>query len=344
MTKGLTLSDFQYDLPPELIAQTPIEPRDHARMLVVHRDSGLLEHRHFYDLPEYLHPQDCLARNESRVIPARLYATRQATGARVEFLLLRRIGGDEWETLCRPAKKARVGDTFDFTHGLTCRVTQEGEDGLRHIAFSYEGIFEQLLDKVGVMPLPPYIHAPLEDKQRYQTVYARVNGSAAAPTAGLHFTPELLSKIEGMGVATVPMLLHVGLGTFRPVAVENIDQHVMHREWYSLGEGAAARLNAVRQQGGRIIAVGTTSCRILETCADENNVLHAGTGETGIFIKPGYTFHGIDALITNFHLPGSTLLMLVSALLGRERTLEIYKIAVENRYRMFSFGDCMLIL
>lgn len=340
----LKTSDFDYHLPEHLIAQTPLERRDESRLLVVHRETGKIEHKHFFDLPNYLQSGDALVLNESRVLPARIYGQRIGTGARVEFLLLRRTHGDEWQGLTRPAKKAKVGDSFDFGHGLTATVTQEGEDGIRHFVFSYCGMFMEVLEKVGSMPLPPYIRQKLSDASRYQTVYARVDGSSAAPTAGLHFTPSMLQTLQDAGISVEKLLLHVGLGTFRPVAVQDIANHKMHSEWYELSPKTADHLNQIRAKGGKIFAVGTTTCRVLETLADGKRVLHAGSGETDIFIKPGHVFCGIDALITNFHLPQSTLLMLVSAKMGRDFALEVYAEAVAKEYRFFSFGDAMLIL
>ncbi|MCL2433866.1 MAG: tRNA preQ1(34) S-adenosylmethionine ribosyltransferase-isomerase QueA [Clostridia bacterium] len=344
----MTLDDFNYDLPPASIAQTPIEPRDAARMLVVRRGSSgakpEIEHRHFYDLPLFLTPNDVLARNDSRVLPARLFGTRVATGAKVEFMLVKRLSALQWQALCKPAKRVKTGEYFVFSPQLRAIINSEKNKGLRELTFECQGVFEEALAECGTVPLPPYIHEKLKDPSRYQTVYAKADGSAAAPTAGLHFTPELLSKIQEQGTNIATLTLHVGLGTFRPVAVQNINQHKMHAEYYHLDQAAADLLNSARNHGGRIIAVGTTTCRVLETCADANGRLAPQCGETSIFINPGYTFRGIDALITNFHLPKSTLLMLVSAFMGRERALEVYKLAVEEGYRFFSFGDCMLIL
>jgi len=338
----MTLSDFMYDLPEERIAQTPVEPRDHSRLMVIHRDTGEIEHRHFYDIIEYLNPGDCLVINETKVIPARLYGERP-TGGACEVLLLKQLGPKRWETLVRPGKKLKPGAEVIFGDGrLRCRVMETTDAGGRIVEFECEGSFEAALDALGEMPLPPYIHEKLEDRNRYQTVYARQDGSAAAPTAGLHFTPELMARIREKGVDIVPVLLHVGLGTFRPVKVENIEEHEMHSEYFEVTPEAAERINAARQRGGRIIAVGTTSVRTLESAA-ENGALAAKRGDTNIFIKPGYRFQLVDALVTNFHLPGSTLIMLVSALWDRERILAAYKIAVEEEYRFFSFGDAMLI-
>ena len=338
----MKLSDFMYDLPEARIAQTPVEPRDHSRLMVIHRDTGAIEHRHFYDIIDYLNPGDCLVINETKVIPARLYGERP-TGGAVEVLLLKQLGPKRWETLVRPGKKLKPGAEVLFGDGrLKCRVLETTDVGGRIVEFECEGSFEAALDALGEMPLPPYIHEKLQDRDRYQTVYARQDGSAAAPTAGLHFTPGLMDRIRARGVDIVPVLLHVGLGTFRPVKVENIEEHEMHSEYFEVTREAADRVNAARARGGRIIAVGTTSVRTLESAA-EGGRLVSKRGDTNIFIKPGYRFQLVDALITNFHLPGSTLIMLVSALWDRERILEAYKTAVENEYRFFSFGDAMLI-
>ncbi|MCD8087066.1 MAG: tRNA preQ1(34) S-adenosylmethionine ribosyltransferase-isomerase QueA [Oscillospiraceae bacterium] len=332
-----------YDLPEELIAQTPLERRDGSRLLVLDKDTGAIEHRHFYDLPDYLRPGDCLVMNDSRVIPARLFGTRP-TGGAVEVLLLRDLGENCWECLTRPGKKMRPGTAVTFGDGeLTGVVESVAEGGNRVIRFSYQGIFLEILDRLGQMPLPPYIKAQLDDPERYQTVYSREPGSAAAPTAGLHFTQELLEKIRAMGVQECFVTLHVGLGTFRPVKVENVEEHEMHSELCTVGPETADIINRTRRQGGRIIAVGTTSCRTLESFADSDGTIRPGSRWTDIFIYPGYQFKCIDALITNFHLPGSTLVMLVSALAGRENILAAYREAVEKRYRFFSFGDAMFI-
>jgi len=339
----MKLSDFMYDLPEERIAQTPVEPRDHSRLMVIHRDTGEIEHRHFYDIIDYLNPGDCLVINETKVIPARLYGERP-TGGAVEVLLLKQLGPKRWETLVRPGRKLKPGAEVSFGDGrLKCRVMETTDVGGRIVEFECEGSFEAALDALGEMPLPPYIHEKLQDRDRYQTVYAKQDGSAAAPTAGLHFTPELMDRIREKGVDIVPVLLHVGLGTFRPVKVENIEDHEMHSEYFEVTQDAADRVNAARARGGRIIAVGTTSVRTLESAA-EGGKLVAKRGDTNIFIKPGYRFQLVDALVTNFHLPGSTLIMLVSALWDRERILEAYRLAVEEEYRFFSFGDAMLIL
>ncbi|MBR6220854.1 MAG: tRNA preQ1(34) S-adenosylmethionine ribosyltransferase-isomerase QueA [Clostridia bacterium] len=338
----MKLSDFMYDLPEARIAQTPVEPRDHSRLMVLHRNSGEIEHRHFYDIVEYLNPGDVLVVNETRVIPARLYGERP-TGGACEVLLLKQLGPKRWETLVRPGKKLRPGAQVIFGDGrLTGRVLENTDVGGRVVEFECEGSFEAALDALGEMPLPPYIHEKLRDRDRYQTVYAKQDGSAAAPTAGLHFTPELLERIRAKGVEIVPVLLHVGLGTFRPVKAENVEDHEMHSEYFEVSEAAAARVNAARDRGNRIIAVGTTSVRTLESAARDGR-LTATRGDTNIFIKPGYRFQLVDALITNFHLPGSTLIMLVSALYDREKILAAYKVAVDMEYRFFSFGDAMLI-
>ena len=338
----MKLSDFMYDLPEERIAQTPVEPRDHSRLMVVHRDTGEIEHKHFYDVIDYLNPGDCLVINETKVIPARLYGERP-TGGAVEVLLLKQVGPKRWETLVRPGKKMKPGAEVLFGGGrLTGRVLETTDVGGRIVEFECEGTFEAALDELGEMPLPPYIHEKLQDRDRYQTVYAKQEGSAAAPTAGLHFTPELLERIREKGIDIVPVLLHVGLGTFRPVKVENIEDHEMHTEYFEVTEDAATRINEARARGGRIVAVGTTSVRTLESAAKDGRV-QAMRGDTNIFIKPGYRWQMVDALITNFHLPGSTLVMLVSAFYDRERILDAYRLAVEEQYRFFSFGDAMLI-
>lgn len=339
-------SDFDYVLPEELIAQTPIEPRDHSRLMVVHRDTGRLEHKHFYDVIDYLRPGDALVINETKVIPARLLGVKEDTGVPVEVLLLRRENATDWEALVRPGRRLKPGAVCSFGDGLLrCEILGNvPETGGRLVRFHYEGVFEGLLDKLGQMPLPPYIHEQLADQSRYQTVYARAEGSAAAPTAGLHFTPDLLQRIRDKGVTIVPVLLHVGLGTFRPVKEEDVDAHKMHSEFYQVTQDAADTLNRIRQNGGRLICVGTTSVRTIETVADESGIIHPGSGETAIFIKPGVKIKAVDALITNFHLPQSTLLMLVSTFMGREQALNAYRLAVEEKYRFFSFGDAMLIL
>ena len=333
-------SDFYFDLPPELIAQEPSEKRDHSRLLVVGKHSGNIEHRHFYDILSYLDPGDCLVLNNSRVLPARIYGIKEGTGAKVEFLLLNNLGGDEWECIAGPGKRAKEGACFVFgDNDLFGRVTKVLENGNRIVQFTYDGIFLEKLEKIGEMPLPHYITKELQDRERYQTVYAKHNGSAAAPTAGLHYTPELIEKIKEKGVTVVYITLHVGIGTFRPVKAENIEDHKMHYEHYTISEEAAKEINEVKARGGKIIANGTTCCRTLEAAADENGFVKAGSDQTNIFIYPGYKFKCIDELITNFHLPESTLIMLVSALCGRENVLHAYKTAIENRYRFFSFGD-----
>ncbi|MDD6050803.1 MAG: tRNA preQ1(34) S-adenosylmethionine ribosyltransferase-isomerase QueA [Clostridiales bacterium] len=338
-------ADFDYYLPEELIAQTPVEPRDHSRLMVVHRKDGTREHRHFYDIVDYLHAGDALVINETKVIPARLLGVKEDTGVPVEVLLLRRETATDWEALVKPGRRLKPGAVCSFGDGLLkCEVLSSvAETGGRIVRFMYDGVFEEILDRLGEMPLPPYIHEKLADRTRYQTVYAKNEGSAAAPTAGLHFTPELLERVRQMGVTIVPVTLHVGLGTFRPVTVEDVDAHVMHSEYYQVSQEAADTLNAIRASGGRIICVGTTSVRTLETVATEDGVIHAGAGDTAIFIYPGKRIKAVDALITNFHLPQSTLLMLVSAFMGRETALDVYREAVEERYRFFSFGDAMFI-
>lgn len=338
-------SDFDYELPEKLIAQTPMEPRDHSRLLVYHREDRRVEHLHFYDLPRFLRKGDVLVINETKVIPARLLGEKEDTGVPVELLLLKRLERDVWEALVRPGRRLKPGAVCTFGNGLLkAEIIESAEDGGRKVRFLYEGVFEEILDRLGQMPLPPYIHEKLQDKNRYQTVYAKEEGSAAAPTAGLHFTPQLLDTIRAMGVDIVPVVLHVGLGTFRPVKVEDVSQHHMHVEHYQVSPEAAERINRARAEGGRCICVGTTSVRTLETVTGEDRQVQAQSGDTGIFIMPGYTFHATDALITNFHLPQSTLLMLISALMGREEALRVYREAVQERYRFFSFGDAMLIL
>lgn len=338
-------SDFYYDLPKELIAQDPLEDRSSSRLLVLHRKSGQVEHRVFTDIVEYLRPGDCLVRNNTKVIPARLYGTREDTGAMIELLLLKRRENDIWETLVKPGKKARTGAVIVFGDGiLKGEIIDVLEDGNRLIQFQYKGIFEEILDELGQMPLPPYITHKLKDKNRYQTVYAKYEGSAAAPTAGLHFTEELFRKLEAEGVLVADVTLHVGLGTFRPVKVDDVTEHHMHTEFYQVSREAAKKMNQAKAAGGRIVCVGTTSCRTIESAADESGILHSGQGDTDIFIYPGYQFKMMDALITNFHLPESTLLMLVSALAGKDQVMAVYEEAVRERYRFFSFGDAMVIL
>lgn len=337
-------SDFMYDLPESLIAQTPVEPRDHSRLLVYDRATRQIRHLHFYDVIDFLNPGDALVINETRVIPARLYGTRAGGGA-CELLLLKQLGPKRWETLVRPGAKLKVGKTVSIGEGrLIATIAGESEGGARIVDFECEGTFEAALDELGEMPLPPYIHERLTDRNRYQTVYAKEDGSAAAPTAGLHFTPELLQKIRDKGIEIIPVLLHVGLGTFRPVKAENVEDHEMHSEYYEVSEEAASRIAAVKASGHRVIAVGTTSVRTLESASQQTGSVLAQKTWTQIFITPGYRFRAVDALITNFHLPGSTLIMLVSALMTREEALRVYNIAVEEKYRFFSFGDAMLIL
>lgn len=339
----LKKSDFYYDLPEELIAQTPAEPRDSSRLLVYHRAEKRIEHRIFRDITDYLKAGDVLVLNRTRVLPARLYA-HTPNGGRVEILLLKRLQLDEWEALVKPGKKCRTGATLVVNEELSLTVTGVTESGERHIKFCYQGAFEDVLSRVGTMPLPPYIHEKLKDPERYQTVYSKENGSAAAPTAGLHFTPELLKKIGDMGVEIVEVLLHVGLGTFRPVKEENVVDHKMHSEYFEVSEEAAETVNRAKREGRRIVCVGTTSVRTLETVADGNGFLHAAKGETEIFLYPPYRFKCVDALVTNFHLPESTLLMLVSCLCSREEIMQVYETAVGEGYRFFSFGDSMLVL
>lgn len=336
-------SDFDYYLPDELIAQTPVEPRDASRLMVLHKDTGDIEDRHFGDLIDYLSPGDCLVLNDTRVMPARIYGVAEDTGAVVEFLLLGREDGDRWECLAGPGKKAKPGRRFAFGDELTGTVERVTGDGNRIVKFEYDGVFFEILDRIGEMPLPHYIKKKLEDNERYQTVYAKERGSAAAPTAGLHFTKEYLDRIRAKGVAVVFVTLHVGLGTFRPVKEENIEDHVMHSERYTVPEDTAETVTATKAGGGRVICVGTTSCRTVESVA-EGGVLRPCTGETDIYIYPGYKFKCMDGLVTNFHLPESTLIMLVSAFAGYEHTMNAYRQAVLRRYRFFSFGDAMLII
>lgn len=346
----LTTADFYYELPEELIAQHPTKKRDASRLMVLDRASGTVTHKHFFDIVDYLRPGDVLVVNDSKVIPARLYGTvaeRQEAG--IELLLLRQRGLDTWETLVKPGKRARIGAELVFGEGrLTATVTDIVEEGNRLIRFEYDrkryqNIYD-ILHEIGTMPLPPYIRERLADSSRYQTVYARQEGSSAAPTAGLHFTPELLERVREKGVAIAPVMLHVGLGTFRPVKVDKLDEHVMHTEYISVSEESAALINERRAAGGRVVAVGTTSCRTLESATDEHGIVHPVSGDTGIFIYPGYRFRAVDALITNFHLPESTLVMLVSAFYNREAVLDAYSEAVREKYRFFSFGDAMLIV
>ena len=340
----MIIKEFYYDLPEELIAQDPLADRSSSRLLTLDKNSGAFSHHVFRDIVDYLNPGDCLVLNNTKVIPARLMGEKEGTGAGIEVLLLKRKENDVWETLVKPGKKARPGARISFGNGLLVgEVVDVVEEGNRLIKFEYEGIFEEILDLLGQMPLPPYITHRLEDKNRYQTVYAKHDGSAAAPTAGLHFTPELLEIIKAKGVKVAEVTLHVGLGTFRPVKVENILEHHMHSEFYMVEEEQAAIINETKKNGGRVICVGTTSCRTLESATGEDGILRAGSGWTEIFIYPGYKFKILDALITNFHLPESTLLMLVSALAGRDNVMAAYEEAVKERYRFFSFGDAMLI-
>lgn len=337
-------SDFYFDLPKELIAQDPLEDRSGSRLLVLDRETGEIQHRIFKDIIEYFNPGDCLVINDTKVIPARLFGSKVGTDARIEVLLLKRKENNTWETLVKPGKKARPGTVISFGEGLlTGEVIDVVEEGNRLIRFSFEGVFEEILDQLGQMPLPPYITHQLKDKNRYQTVYAKHDGSAAAPTAGLHFTPELLDQLKDKGIRIAHVTLHVGLGTFRPVKVEDVAEHHMHSEFYVVEEDQAKLINDTKAAGRKVICVGTTSCRTVESAADENGVLRAGSGWTDIFIYPGYQFKILDQLITNFHLPESTLLMLVSALAGKEKIMKAYETAVEERYRFFSFGDAMFI-
>lgn len=337
-------SDFDYQLPPALIAQTPLYDRDHSRMLVCNREDGQLAHRSFMDLPTFLQAGDVLVLNRSRVIPARLLGQKQDSGLACEVLLLKRLQGDDWEALVKPGRRLKPGSQIVFgASELSCTVMDSTDFGGRVVRFSYQGIFEEVLDRLGQMPLPPYIHEQLQDKNRYQTVYAREEGSAAAPTAGLHFTEDILEKIRQKGVHIVSLLLHVGLGTFRPVKEEVVEHHQMHAEWYQVSPEAAATINQARAKGGRILCVGTTCVRTLESVADEQGLVHPGSGTTNIFITPGYRFKAVDLLLTNFHLPQSTLLMLVCAFMGQQNALSAYQEAVRQAYRFFSFGDCMLV-
>ena len=340
----MNVSDFNYELPKELIAQDPLEKRSESRLMVLDKTTGKVTHKHFYDIIEYINEGDCLIINNTKVIPARLYGVKEDTGAAIEILLLKRVDGNTWECLSRPGKKARVGARIVFGEGLlTGEIVDVVEEGNRLIRFEYDGIFEEILDKLGEMPLPPYITHKLQDKSRYQTVYAKYDGSAAAPTAGLHFTPELLQGLRDKGVKIAEVTLHVGLGTFRPVKVENVLEHHMHSEYYEITKEACGIINDTKANGGKVISVGTTSTRTVESAADENGLLTPKKGDTDIFIYPGFNFKVIDSLITNFHLPESTLIMLVSALAGRENVLAAYEEAVKERYRFFSFGDAMLI-
>lgn len=339
----MQVSDFNYDLPQELIAQTPMEPRDHSRLLVVDKETGKMEHRHFYDLPNYLRPDDLLVFNDTRVIPARLHGVKD-TGAKAEVFLLTRLNATDWEVLVKPGRRLRTGAVINFSDDLSCEILDNTEFGGRIARFKFEGVFEEILDKLGETPLPPYITEQLEDKERYQTVYSRDKGSAAAPTAGLHFTRELLQKVKDMGCEEVFVTLNIGLGTFRPVSVENIEDHVMHKEFYTITPEAADAINKAKAAGRRIVSVGTTAVRTMEAAATAGNgIIKPGAAWTDIFIYPGYKFKMIDALVTNFHLPQSTLLMLVSTLSTREIMLKTYEEAVKQKYRFFSFGDAMFI-
>lgn len=341
----MNVKDFDFYLPQEQIAQDPLEHRDMSKLMVLNRNTGDIQHRIFHDITEYLKPGDCLVINNTKVLPARLIGVKEETGAKIELLLLKRRENDIWETLVKPGRKAKKGVKISFGDGLlTGEIIDEVEEGNRLVQFTYQGIFEEILDKLGQMPLPPYITHQLKDKNRYQTVYAKEEGSAAAPTAGLHFTKELLEKIQNMGVTIAHVTLHVGLGTFRPVKVENVLDHHMHSEYYCIEESEARKINDTKKHGGRVIAVGTTSTRTLESATDENGILQAKSGNTEIFIYPGYKFKMIDGLITNFHLPQSTLLMLVSAFSNREHILHAYEVAVKEGYRFFSFGDAMLLI
>ena len=339
----MQVSEFNYDLPEELIAQVPIKQRDESRLMVLDRENQTIEHKIFKDIIDYLNPGDCLVRNNTKVIPARIYGKKE-TGANVEFLLLNNIEGDIWETIVRPGNKLHSGAKVIFGDGiLKAEIVDTMRGGTRKVKFEYKGIFNEILDKIGLMPLPPYIHEELKERDRYQTVYAKYDGSAAAPTAGLHFTPELLKKIEDKGIKIANVTLHVGIGTFRPVKEEKVENHEMHSEHFYIKQEDADKINSTKKEGKRVIAVGTTSCRVLETIADENGLVKVTEGDTKIFIYPGYKFKCLDGLITNFHLPQSTLLMLVSALAGKDFVLKAYNEAVKKRYRFFSFGDAMFI-
>ena len=341
----MKVSDFNYNLPQELIAQVPIKNRDESRLMVLDKKNKTIEHKIFKDIINYLKPGDCLVRNNTKVIPARLYGIKEETGINVEFLLLNRIEGDYWEVMVRPGRRLKEGTKVIFGNGiLQAEILEIMNGGNRKVKFTYEGIFNEILDKIGLMPLPPYIHEELKDNDRYQTVYAKYEGSAAAPTAGLHFTPELLKKIEEKGVKIANVTLHVGIGTFRPVKEENVEEHAMHTEHFYIKQEDVEKINKAKKEGHRIIAVGTTSCRVLESIADENGYVKPIEADTGIFIYPGYKFKCIDGLITNFHLPESTLIMLVSALAGKDYIMHAYEEAVKEKYRFFSFGDAMAIL
>ncbi len=341
----MDIKDFYYDLPAELIAQTPLKDRTASRLMVLDRKNSTIEHKHFYDILEYLNQGDCLVMNNTRVIPARLYGTKEGSGGKIEFLLLKRLDMNTWELILRPGKKAKVGSRFIFGDGrLKAEVIQVKDDGNRVVRFDFDGVWEEILDSLGEMPLPPYIKEKLEDKNRYQTVYSKIEGSAAAPTAGLHFTDELIEKLHKKGVKTAFVTLHVGLGTFRPVSVDKIEDHKMHTEFYQISKETADIINQTRKNGGRIICVGTTSVRTLESSSADDGTVLAGSGDTSIFIYPGYKFKAVDALITNFHLPESTLLMLISALYNKNSIMEAYNEAIREKYRFFSFGDAMIII
>lgn len=340
----LNKKDFFYHLPEELIAQSPITPRDSARLLCFNRIAQEIEHKRFYDLPKILKKGDLLVINTTRVLPARIYGTKEPTGANVEFLLHKRISLTDWEIICRPSKRLKAGTRVRFSDGLSAIILQDLSDGGKLARFVFSGVFEEELNKIGEMPLPPYINTKLDDKDRYQTVYAKIDGSSAAPTAGLHFTPQLIEKLKQMGIEFASVVLNVGLGTFRPVKSDDITQHKMHSEYFVIDKEAADKVNTAKKEGRRVIAVGTTSVRVLESAASNKGEVRPLAGETNIFIYPPYQFRVIDGLITNFHLPESTLIMLVSAFIGREKTLELYKCAVENKYRFFSFGDAMILL
>ena len=340
----MKVSDFNYNLPKELIAQVPIKDRDQSRLMVLERKNKTIEHKIFKDIIDYLEPGDCLVRNNTKVIPARLYGVKEETGANVEFLLLKRVDGDIWEVMVKPGRKLMPGVRVEFGNGLLkAKILEKFEDGNRKVKFEYNGIFNEILNEIGLMPLPPYIHEKLKEKDRYQTVYAKYEGSAAAPTAGLHFTDELFKKLKEKGVEVANVTLHVGIGTFRPVKVENIEEHDMHSEHFYIKAEDAEKINKAKREGHRVIAVGTTSCRVLESVADDNGYVKEVEGDTNIFIYPGYKFKCLDALITNFHLPESTLIMLVSALAGKDFIMQAYEEAVKEQYKFFSFGDAMFI-
>lgn len=340
----MTTKDFYYDLPNELIAQTPLDDRSASRLMVLNRQSGNITHEHFYNIIDHLNEGDCLVMNNTRVIPARLYGAKEGSGGKIEFLLLKRLELDRWEVILKPGKKAKPGSRFEFGNGLLrAEVLEVIEDGNRIIRFEYDGVWEEILDTLGEMPLPPYIKEKLIDRERYQTVYSKIEGSAAAPTAGLHFTQDLIKRIEEKGIKIAYLTLHVGLGTFRPVSVENVEDHLMHSEYYSISKESADIINTTKKNGGRVIAVGTTSVRTLETASEKDGTVIPSSGDTRIFIYPGYKFKAVDCLITNFHLPESTLLMLVSALASKENIMKAYECAVTEKYRFFSFGDAMFI-